>query len=142
MGITVAPLTATVMGAAPENKSGTASGINNAVARLAGVLAIAILGAVALTVFSTSLESRTDDIDLSSPHRRALQDQASELGNIEPPDDLPSEQRSAVDEAIRLAFVDTFRVIALITAGLAWISAFVSSVLIESARFRRDAIPT
>lgn len=40
---TVAPLTAAVLAAVPENQAGTASGVNNAIARLAGLLAIAVL---------------------------------------------------------------------------------------------------
>jgi EmrB/QacA subfamily drug resistance transporter len=44
---TVAPLTAAVLAAVPENQAGTASGVNNAIARLAGLLAIAVLPAAA-----------------------------------------------------------------------------------------------
>jgi len=47
LALTVAPLTATVLGAAPAEQAGTASGINNAVARSAGLLAVAVIPVVA-----------------------------------------------------------------------------------------------
>lgn len=54
MAILVSPLTTAVMNAAPDNRSGAASGISNTASRLSGVLAIAIFGATASLVFSLS----------------------------------------------------------------------------------------
>jgi hypothetical protein len=54
MAITVPPLTSTVMGAAGNTHAGIASGVNNAVARVAGLLAVAALGAAFYAIFASS----------------------------------------------------------------------------------------
>ncbi|HEY3229213.1 MAG TPA: MFS transporter, partial [Roseiflexaceae bacterium] len=131
MAVTVAPLTTAVMGSVAAHYAGTASGINNAVSRTAGVLAIAIVGAAALLAFAGALEARTADIALPSQARTALRAQANQLGAAEVPTDIPPEQASAVRMAIRLAFVDTFRLVMLICAGLAWVSAIMAALLVE-----------
>ena len=60
MAVTVAPLTTVVMNSVSQSRVGAASGINNAVARVAGVLAIAILGIVMVKVFGSSVGPRPD----------------------------------------------------------------------------------
>ena len=57
LAITVAPLTATVLSGADEHNAGIASGVNNAIARLAGLLGIAIVGAVVAARYGDSADS-------------------------------------------------------------------------------------
>ncbi len=130
MGITVAPLTTAVMNAVDTHLAGTASGINNAVARTAGVLAIAVLGSVALTVFSNALQSRSAEINLSEPARQELMAQAQNLGATHVPTQVQAENKTAVQQSIDLAFADTFQVIMFICTGLAWLSALMATLLI------------
>jgi EmrB/QacA subfamily drug resistance transporter len=132
MGITVAPLTTAVMGAAPQANSGTASGINNAVARSAAVLGIAIVGALAIGVFSANLDTRTATLSIPDAAKADLRAQGAQLGAAKPPADLSTEQAAAASEAIRLAFVDTFRLIAGIGFVLAALSALMAGLLVES----------
>ncbi|NDJ85144.1 MAG: MFS transporter [Chloroflexi bacterium] len=131
MGVTIAPLTSTVMGAVSSERSGIASGINNAVTRSSQVLSTAILGAVALGVFTSALTSRTDDITMSSMARDELAESAHELGNATPPEALEADRTDAVQLAIDLAFVDMFRVINLISAALAILSGILAYVLLS-----------
>ncbi|GAB4516934.1 MAG: MFS transporter [Anaerolineae bacterium] len=135
MGITVAPLTTTVMGAAPQQQSGTASGINNAVSRTAGVLATAILGAVALIVFSSALQARTADLALSEEARTALmEDEAPKLAEAQPPASVTADLSGEVQSAIDRAFVETFRLLTFIGAGLAFLSALISFFFITEPK--------
>jgi EmrB/QacA subfamily drug resistance transporter len=131
MGITVAPLTTAVMGSAPSDSAGTASGINNAVARTAGVLAVAILGAFAIPYFGNALDTRAAELPLSAEDRTALMAEASKLAGAEVPELLPPEAAAQVHTAIQWAYVDTFRLIAFVSAALAWISALLAWLLVE-----------
>jgi len=140
MGITVAPLTTAVVGSAPAESSGTASGINNAVARTARVLAIAIFGAIALAAFKGTLESRTADLGLSEEARSSLSIEASKLADAVAPTGLDAAQTSAVEAAIDLAFIDTFRLLALISAGLAWGSAVLAWLIVDGRKSTETAL--
>jgi EmrB/QacA subfamily drug resistance transporter len=131
MGITVTPLTTAVMGAVSSGQSGIASGINNAVARSAQVLAVAILGAIALLSFSNVLRTRTIDLPLTAENRQTLDAEAANFGNTKPPDSLDENTRVQVTQAIRQSFVHAFRQITIVAAVLAWISAVVSFILVE-----------
>src|SRR4051794_4292704 len=65
LSATVAPLTATVLADADERNAGIASGINNAVARVASLLAVAALGAVVSASFTSSIDASLGDMRLS-----------------------------------------------------------------------------
>ncbi|HEX8159439.1 MAG TPA: MFS transporter [Solirubrobacteraceae bacterium] len=69
---TVAPLTAAVLSDADESNAGIASGVNNAIARVAGLLAVAAVGAVVSAQFSSTLDRRLDGLRLSTPARTAV----------------------------------------------------------------------
>ena len=131
MGITVAPLTTAVMGSVSSSHAGIASGVNNAVSRTAGVLALATIGAVALLLFSNALTTRSAALNLSTADQAALQAEASKLGGAQPPASLPAAQRDPVQQAIKLAFVDTFRVVMVIGAAMAWLSAALAWLLVD-----------
>ncbi|HEX9027579.1 MAG TPA: MFS transporter [Anaerolineales bacterium] len=130
MGLTVAPLTATVMGSVASHLAGTASGINNAVSRIAGVLAIATLGAAALIMFAGQMEGRAASIDLSAQARQELHVQARNLSGAVVPASVGQGQTAAVESAIKDSFAQTFKVVVLACAGLAWASALATLVLI------------
>ncbi len=132
MAVTVAPLTNVVMSSVPTQHAGMASGINNAVSRTASVLAIAIVGSVALHVFAGATEARTANIHLSKEVQIVLQSKANQLGQASILAEVAPENVKAVVMAIKLAFVDTFRVVMLVCTGLAWLSAIMGALLVEN----------
>jgi len=132
MAVSVAPLTTTVMGSVKAAQSGVASGINNAVSRTAGFLAIAILGVVMLQTFSRAFDRRLAGIDIPGDVRQSLYEQRVRLAGIELPATLNSPTRIEVQLAVADSFVSGFRLVMLIGAGLALTSALSAWLMIGS----------
>lgn len=131
MAISVAPLTTTVMNAVSERRAGLASGVNNAISRTAGLLAIAALGIVVLQAFSAELSARLGDLELDPSTQLAIESRRVELAALEVPSAVEGETRAAVGRAIDAAFVAGFRVAMLVAAALALLSAFFAAWLIK-----------
>jgi hypothetical protein len=123
MAVSVAPLTTVVMGAVDQNYAGAASGINNAVARVAGLLAIAIFGIVMVSVFSYQMNQSLMQLEVPASVMRGLQSNEIRLAAIAVPTGLDSSTAAALKMSIELAFVSGFRLIMLICAVLAVMSA-------------------
>jgi len=140
MGFTVAPLSTSVMTSVATHYSGVASGINNAVSRTAGVLAIAIVGSVALFTFASTLNGQSAVLSLPQPEHLAMMAQASKLGAATAPQGISDGAKAAVTSAIKTSFVNTFRLVMFICAGLAWISAICTAILIKPGPNPKQAI--
>jgi EmrB/QacA subfamily drug resistance transporter len=123
MAISVAPLTTTVMNSVPRAAAGSASGINNAVSRTAGLLAIAVLGVVMLHVFDRDFEPRLRAMDLPQQVRDAIDRERHKLTAAALPPALSPEQRAAVKDHIVSSYVAGFRAVMLTSAGLAFAAA-------------------
>ncbi len=130
MAISVAPLTTAVMNSAAENRVGIASGVNNAIARAAGLLAIAALGIVMIHRFEHTLDRQLANTLLPSPTRESLQAQSIKLAAISVPKNLDPATREIVGRAIDESFVRSFRLIMTIGAGLAATGAITALALI------------
>jgi EmrB/QacA subfamily drug resistance transporter len=123
MAICVAPLTTTVMGAVAVERAGVASGINNAVSRVAGVLAVAAFGLVVTAVYNHRLDAALATLDASPAVRQAVDTQRALLGASRVND-------PAAQSAILRAFTDGFRVVAWTGALLGLASAVSAGALI------------
>jgi EmrB/QacA subfamily drug resistance transporter len=131
MAVSVAPLTTVVMGAVSSSHSGTASGINNAVSRVAGLLAIALFGIVVSGVFGSTLDRRLDSLNLTAEARQAVSAQRNRLAAAEVPVEVSGETRATVQQAIAESFVAGFRVVVLLAAGLAVAGAASAALLLQ-----------
>src|SRR5262249_6610161 len=114
LSVTVPPLTTVVMNSADQDRVGTASGINHAVARVAGVLAIAILGIVMVSAFGSRLNASLTNLGLPTPIQQQLQESKTKLAGLQAPPELDTSTRNAVRMAIDHAFIFGFRMIMLI----------------------------
>jgi len=133
MAVTVAPLTTVVMSSVDPDRAGTASGINNAVARVAGVLAIAVLGIVMVDAFGSRLNHVLGYLSLPSDTLHAVQSEERKLAGMQVPGGLDPSTTAAIKEAIRQAFVFGFRIVMLICAGLSVASAAVAKLMLPKA---------
>ncbi|HET9982941.1 MAG TPA: DHA2 family efflux MFS transporter permease subunit [Longimicrobiales bacterium] len=121
MSITVAPLTTTVLDAVDRRNEGLASGINNAVARLGGLLAIPLVGIVLLSVYRAQAAARLGAGHASAAARAAVERAGSEFAGLAAPAGVPPAVRRALAES----FVAGFRAATLVCAGLAVAAAVV-----------------
>jgi EmrB/QacA subfamily drug resistance transporter len=126
MAVTVAPLTTVVMNSVDQDQVGTASGINNALARVANVLAIPVFGVVMVNAFGSCVNHSLRDMALPPAVLEELEENETRLAALQAPPGLPSSTTAAIQESIAQAFVFGFRIVMLLCAGLSLISAVVA----------------
>jgi len=124
MAVSVAPLTTTVMDSVSQNHAGAASGINNAVSRIAGLLAIAALGFVLITIFNEQLHRRLNDLSVPPVIRQQIDSQRSKLAAIQT-------TNSAVRRAIAESFVAGYRSVLWIAIALSIASSLSAALCIK-----------
>jgi EmrB/QacA subfamily drug resistance transporter len=122
MAISVAPLTTAVMGSVPLSEAGVASGVNNAISRIAGLLAVAVFGLILSAGFNRTLDKRLSPMGLSPVARQSVDRERSKLAGLQTSD---LRIRHAVDEA----FLSGYRDVIWISVALAMLSALGAQML-------------
>jgi MFS family permease len=127
MAISVAPLTTTVMSAIPESEAGVASGVNNAVSRLASLLAVAVFGLILYAGFNHALDRRLDALTLTPAARRQADAERPQLAaavNTDP----------RIQRAIAESFTSGYRTVLWLATALAAASSLSAWLLLDSAK--------
>jgi EmrB/QacA subfamily drug resistance transporter len=131
MAVSVAPLTTAVMGTVDQKFAGAASGINNAVARVAGLLAIAVFGIVMVNAFATRLDRQLANLNFPPAARQQLLSNRTRLAAIDPPSGLDPAQTANAKTAIDNSFLFAFRLVTFCCAALSIASAATATFIIE-----------
>ncbi|MGI8866924.1 MAG: MFS transporter [Rubrobacteraceae bacterium] len=131
MSLVIAPLTTTALNSVSGRHSGLASGVNNAVSRTATLMAVAVMGIVVFAVFSSTLDSRLANLDVSQQTQAAMEEQKVDLGAAQPPEGVDDSTATAINDAVDESFVAGFRLAMYIAAGFALASALAAAIIIE-----------
>jgi predicted MFS family arabinose efflux permease len=125
MAVTVAPLTTTVMGAVDPRHAGVASGVNNAVARVAGLLAIAVFGVVLARTFDAEVRPRVEYLALAPSAAMDIDRELTKMAgaDVSRVSSIPPPERTTVRTIIDQGFVFAFRLVMIGAAGLALAAA-------------------
>lgn len=138
MALVIAPLTTAVMSALGQERSGVASGANNAASRTAGLLAIAIMNLIVVAVFSHAFDGGIAALHLSPAVNQALASQRTHLAAATAPAGVSGATRAAIHHVVAQSFVAGFRVAMLLGAALALLSSVVAAATIEGKSPREE----
>jgi EmrB/QacA subfamily drug resistance transporter len=138
MGVTVAPLTTAVMGAVSEDNTGIASGINNTVARAAGVLAVALMGALVLFSFKESVEKEIHVLNITNKMKNEIMIESSKLAAAEAPDDLSEENKIIVDKVLKDSFIGAFNKVVYMASILTFLGGVMAFIFIRPGKVRKE----
>jgi len=130
MAITVAPLTNTVMSAVAEERSGIAAAINNMVSRVAGLIAIALIGIAVTGTFSRHIQDRINQLELSNQ----MESQLREISENPTAGSSLNGLSSQAARAYETAFTSAFRSAMALNTGLAGLGGVLSFALIRNQK--------
>jgi EmrB/QacA subfamily drug resistance transporter len=142
LSATVAPLTATVLDSVDEHRVGIASGVNNGVSRVAGLLAIAILGAVISASFGAKLDDQLGAAPLSSTAAAAVTEAKEKPLAVPAAENVPAAEAERVTAAAEDASTSSFRLGIGIAGILMIIGGIVAGIGVQNPKRPSEAVPT
>src|SRR5215210_7523300 len=136
MALAITPLTTVALSSVEGEHSGLASGVNNAAARVAAPLAVAVLGVFIYGAFSANLDARLDSMNLPRQVHSEMEAAKAHLGAAEPPEGVDTKTAAHIERAIKESFVAGFRTVMVVCIGLALASALAAALLVDESRVR------
>ncbi|NGP86745.1 MFS transporter [Fodinibius halophilus] len=136
MAISFAPLNTTVMSAVDQSNAGKASGINKAISRLSGMLSVALLGALAITIFGQQLTINMQQKEIPKTIQQKMSAEVPNLAKADIPQEVSGDVKKELEESIKASFLYSFSTIMYIAAALVLMGAFVSATMV---RFKPDS---
>ena len=136
MALAITPLTTVALGSVEGEHSGLASGVNNAAARVAAPLAVAVLGVFVYGAFSANLDARLDSMNLPGEVRSEMEAAKADLGAAKAPEGVDAGTATEIERAIDESFIAGFRTVMLVCVGLALASALAAALLVNDRRIR------
>ncbi|MEM7007697.1 MAG: MFS transporter [Thermodesulfobacteriota bacterium] len=139
LALSVAPLTTAVMNAVPTEFSGTASGINNAVSRVSGLVAIAILGIIMLYLFSNGMDKGMIFHDIPQEVQEAFKGEYIKLADPDMPIGISAEIEYRLIQLIEKSYVSSFNILMYISAVVCVLSAIISWLMVkDEKRYQKE----
>ena len=141
MSFTVAPLTTAVMASVTDQFSGTASGVNNAISRIANVFAYAIFGALAVLFFSGAIADHIKNLPISGNEKQAIMAQGANLGNAKVPANITGENKTAIEKMYHEGFIAAYSMIMKVSAALGFLGALMAFIFIRNTAVKKGNVP-
>lgn len=138
IGVTISPMMSAVMGSVDKKFSGLVSGINNSVGRVAGLVAIALLGVVAINVFNFELNEHITGLDLELRTREFLEHEKIKMAGADIPDWVGPEMREKIRYYIDISFLKSFRIVMLLCALFSVLAAVFTLITIDDRKIDTD----
>lgn len=131
VAVSFAPMNTTVMGSVSRKEAGTASGVNKAISRLSGMLSVALLGALAITLFGYELIDLMQQADVPLEVQKQLIGEKANLAKATIPPETPGVMRDLLEQSIRASFLDSFQKVMFVAAGLVSLGALSAAWLVD-----------
>jgi len=131
MAISFAPLNTTVMSSVARSDAGTASGVNKAVSRLSGMLSVALLGALAISLFGQVLTKKMDQENIPEQVQQQMISETPNLAKAKIPESVSPEIKVTLEKNVKQSFLSSFRIVMFVSAGLIFFGAVCAIVMID-----------